>query len=169
MGYPVFYSDAESKKILDSHPVAVAEITALFGSEAYKDTILNRPYIATRIFENETLRERLNAIAHPLVRKAFDAWKKKQTSDLVFNEAAILFETGAYKNFDFTILVTAPESTRLNRVLMRDISKAEEIKKRMKSQWSDEEKLKLATHQIINDDLTPLLPQVQTILKKLKS
>src|SRR5688500_4474962 len=150
MGYPVFYSDLQSRHILDNHPTAIQQVTHLFGSNAYHDGKLNRPFISAQAFQNAALRQQLNAIAHPLVRQAFDTWKIEQKNRIVFNEAAILFETGSYKSFNFTILVTAPEVLRIKRTIERDGTTAEKIKERMAAQWNDDEKSALASFTIHN-------------------
>jgi dephospho-CoA kinase len=169
MGYPVFYSDSQSREILDNHPAAVQQVTRLFGPDAYQNGKLDRTYIAAQVFQNDELLKKLNEIAHPLVRTAFETWKNQQESPFVFNEAAILFETGSYKNFNFTVLVTAPESLRIQRVLERDHSDEKKVRERMAAQWSDAQKLELANYVIYNDDVQPLMPQLQTMLQKLSS
>jgi dephospho-CoA kinase len=86
---------------------------------------------------------------------------------MVFNEAAILFETGSYKRMDATILVTAPEEIRLKRVVSRDNASAEAVISRMEKQWEDEQKIPLADFVIHNDDKTPVLAQVEGVISKL--
>lgn len=167
MGYPVFYSDKAAKDILETDAGVMASVTKLFGAEAYSNGTLNRPFIANQVFGNETLLEALNAIVHPAVRLAFERWAEKQPTPLVFNEAAILFETGAYKNFDAVVLVTAPEALRIERVMARDKVNEEAVKARMAKQWTDDQKMPLATFTILNDDQTMLIPQVIELLKKL--
>lgn len=169
MGYPVFYSDNEARIILDTDAEAIAEVKKTFGEQAYLHTGLNRPYISQKVFEQPDLREKLNAIAHPLVRKQFEAWKIAQNSPLVFNEAAILFETGGYKNNDFNVLVTSPEPLRMARLKARDGSTEEQVKKRMAAQWSDDKKIPLADFVIVNDEKQLLIPQVIEMVKKLNA
>lgn len=164
MGYPVFYSDQVAKEIISSSSEAIAQIKNLFGENAYKGDELNRAYLAELIFNDPSLREKMNAIVHPLVRQAFEEWAGHQNSKLVFNEAAILFETGSYQNFDFTILVTAPKQLRIQRVQKRDDLSKEEIEKRMSAQWSDDKKRELANFVINNDEQEMLLPQINEIL-----
>lgn len=168
MGYPVFYSDAESKKLLNTDPTVKSAILALFGTKAYQDNQLNRAFIAEQVFGNQDRLAQLNAIAHPAVRAAFEKWVSEQTSSLVFNEAAILFETGIYKNYDATVLVTAPLELRINRVIQRDDSDRESIQKRIEKQWSDEIKRRIADYEIVNNEIDLLIPQVLDLIQKLK-
>ena len=169
MGYPVFLSDKESKIILNKDPFVIQAIIELFGEKAYTDEGLNRPYIASQVFNDSKLLNQLNAIAHPAVRKAFDQWALEQPTPIVFNEAAIIFETGGYKQFDANVLVTAPQETRLARVMARDGISTEAVQKRMNKQWTDEEKRKLADFEIVNDGKMMLIPQVIQLIKNIKN
>ncbi|HLW39495.1 MAG TPA: dephospho-CoA kinase [Brumimicrobium sp.] len=168
MGYPVFYSDDEAKKLMTDNAEVVQKITELFGKEAYVNRQLNRKHLAQQIFTNENLKEALNQIVHPAVRKAFVQWSETQTAEIVFNEAAILFETGQYKTFDYTVLVTAPSSIRIERVVKRDNTTPEEVQKRINNQWPDEKKIQFASFVIVNDGKREILPQTEEIIHKIK-
>jgi dephospho-CoA kinase len=98
------------------------------------------------------------------VRKGFEHFATKSNAQFVFNEAAILFETGSYKHFDKTILVIAPENLRIERVMKRDNCSASLVKERMNSQWSDKKKTPLADAVIVNDGERSLLSQIEKIL-----
>ncbi len=168
MGYPVFYSDFEAKKLLTSDNELISEVKSLFGDAAYLNNDLNKSYLATQIFSQPILREKLNALVHPKVRAAFKSFCESSKSALCFNEAAILFETDAYKNFDYTILITAPIQLKIDRLKKRDSASIEEIQARMKAQWSDEKKAELADFIIVNDEEQPLLEQITTILNSIQ-
>lgn len=167
MGYPVFNSDLEARKLLNTDLTIKRQIIDLFGKASYQNNELNRPYIAQQVFDDKQLLEQLNQLIHPAVRQSFSAWINLQTSQLVFNEAAILFETGGYKSYDYTILVTADTETRIKRVLKRDKTDRKAIEKRMNNQWSGEQKKELANFVIDNNDNVLLLPQVLQIINQL--
>ena len=167
MGYPVFYSDIEAKKIIISNPQVRIDLIELFGIQIFKDHQLDRKLLANLLFSDSNLIEKMNAIVHPKVREEFENWALNQDSQLVFNEAAILFETGSYKNFDATILVTAPLEIRLNRVMNRDNSIRADVQKRIDNQWSDEQKVILSTYRIQNDDIQSVLDQLDEVLYEL--
>jgi dephospho-CoA kinase len=168
-GYPIFYSDKAAKNILNSTPNARTQIKAIFGEQAYFNNELNRSYISDKIFNDEKLLTAINKIVHPAVRQAFTKWAEEQTTDLVFNEAAILFETGAYRLYDANVLVVAPESIRIKRVMKRDNIPEQAVLNRMDKQWSDADKIKLADHVITNDNTEMLIPQVLDLITKLSS
>lgn len=167
IGFPVFDSDTEAKLLMVNNSTVIQKVKEVFGEEAYIDKQLNRKYLADKIFNNEELKEQLNAIVHPAVRQEFEDWSNRQDSSLVFNEAAILFEIGRYKDFDYTILVTAPEELRIQRVIDRDKTTRKEVLKRMENQWKDEEKKALASFVINNDDEELVTLQIESILRSL--
>ena len=84
-------------------------------------------------------------------------------------EAAILFETGRYRDLDAIILVTAPEEVRISRVMDRDRLSREEVLARMGSQWTDGEKAPLAGFVVINDDHTLVTHQLLDIDRKIRN
>jgi dephospho-CoA kinase len=165
MGYPIFYSDRKGKELLRTSTDLKQQITTLLGTEAYKDGVLNTSYIASLVFRQPELLEKMNAIVHPAVRKSFSEWCEHQNSTIVFNEAAIIFETGMYLNYDATILVTAPLETRISRAMLRDRSSREEVIQRMDRQWPDEKKIPFASFVIVNDDQTPVVRQIEQFLE----
>lgn len=168
MGYPVFNSDDASRLIVNSDPTVILAIKQEFGEIAYNQGVLNRKLIGELVFDNPSKLTQLNKIIHPAVGKALADWKDQQTQQIVFNEAAIIFETGNYKKYDATILVTAPKQVRLLRVMKRDLASAEAVEKRMENQWTDEQKIALASYVVLNDDSTLLLPQLLEVLKLIK-
>ena len=167
MGYPVYYSDTRSKELTKSNPTIKMGLISLFGKQVYEENQLNSELIASKIFNDDELRTKVNELIHPMVRKDFENWTLNQKSALVFNEAAILFETGAFKNFDATILVCAPLELKIKRVTKRENCSREDVLERMSKQWSDEEKLKLVDHSIFNDNQTPVLVQLEEVINKL--
>jgi dephospho-CoA kinase len=169
MHFPVYYSDQQSKVLVETDIEIREELIKLLGTEVYLDGKLNRPFLTQQLFSNDELRLKINQIIHPKVRSAFSKWSEKQTSSIVFNEAAILFETGAYQKMDYTILVTAPIDIRIARVMKRDQILLSNVQERMSKQWSDEKKIPLADFVIVNDEVIPLLKQVEAILLEVKS
>ncbi len=167
MGYPVYYSDARAKELTKSNPTIKMGLISLFGEEVYEGNQLNAELIASKIFNDNELRTTVNELIHPIVRADFENWALNQNSALDFNEAAILFETGSYRNFDATVLVCAPTELKIERVMKRENCSREAVLERMNKQWPDEEKLKLADYSILNDDETPVLNQLETVINDL--
>jgi dephospho-CoA kinase len=168
IGYPVYYSDLRSKELTNSHSIIQQGLIDLVGENVYFEGELDKKILAEAIFSNDEMRLKVNQLIHPIVRQDFEDWAKAQSSELIFNEAAILFETGAYRNFNATVLIYAPIELRLKRVLNRDIITKEEVLARINNQMSDEEKLKMTPYSILNDGKNPILIQIETILEEIK-
>lgn len=166
---PVFNSDLEAKRILHEQTLQ-PDLIKLFGEEVIKNTQVDRKLIASQVFSDASKLEELNALIHPKVGEAFEKFKAKHAnSPLIIKEAAILFETGIYKQNDYNLLVTAPEDLRIQRVVQRDKISEAEVQQRMRNQWPDEKKIPLADFIIDNSGERFLIPQVLSIHKELKN
>lgn len=165
---PVYDSDQEAKKLMNEHPEVIQKLTDLFGKETYQNGIYNRPFVAAQVFEDKELLKKLNQIVHPAVFHHFRDWVENQDSELVVKEAAILFESGSYKDCDAIISVVADETIRINRVKKRDDLDSEQIRKRMKNQWTDEQRIELSDFVIYNNEgLDELKSEFEEVYKKL--
>jgi len=160
LGIPIYIADIEAKKLTNSSEEIKAELLKILGDNAYNEDGLNRKYVADQIFNDAELLKKVNKIIHPQVAKHFKNWAKQQSEAYCIKEAAILFENGGYKECDYTILVTAPKETRIDRILKRDDTTEAEIKSRMDNQWPDEKKIELADFVIENTDLDATKEQV---------
>ena len=168
LGIPVFNADTESKKILDEDLQIREQLTEWFGPDIYRTGKPDRAKLAGIIFNDPVNLSLMNGLIHPKVMDHFMHWSNKlQDKPYVIHEAAILFESGFYKQVQSTILVTAPEEIRIARVKRRDHTTGELIRQRMKNQWTDEQKSLLASFIVQNDGITPLLPAILVIHKKL--
>jgi dephospho-CoA kinase len=168
LGVPVFYADDEAKKVMVTDAILIDAIKQTFGAESYfADGTLNRKYIAAIVFNNPAELEKLNALVHPAVFRAFEALEAKaKHAPYIIREAAILFESGSYKTCDRSIIVTAPLDKRITRVVQRDGISIDEVKKREGRQMPEDEKKKLADDVIVNDDSQLVIPQVIALHQK---
>lgn len=169
LGIPVFYADTAAKKVITDDIEVVQAMRQNFGNEAYlSDGQLNRSYIASKVFNDQKQLEILNGIVHPATFRAMDSWVKEQKNvPYVLKEAALLYESGSYKQCDCTILVLADEKLKVERIKQRDGITEEQIKARMSRQMSDDEKKPMADFIIINNGRELLIPQVLHIHKQI--
>lgn len=166
---PVFEADKVAKELMNTNAGLKEQLVRLFGEGIYTpDSVVDRKKLAKIIFNDHLQLEKINALVHPVVRNEFKNWKTKQQTIYIIHEAAILFESGFYKMMDYTILVTAPEKQRIERVLTRDGVSESEVKERISKQWPDEQKRKLASFEIKNDNKDLLIPQIIEMDKQLK-
>ncbi|WP_375242025.1 dephospho-CoA kinase [Lacinutrix sp.] len=167
LGIPIYIADDEAKRLMNTSKVIKRKLIALFGELAYVNNTLNRPYLAKTIFNDKALLEQMNAIVHPKVGNHFKKWKKKQKAPYVIKEAAILFENGSYKNYDYIITVIAPEKERIARVMKRDHASKEKVEAIIANQWKDEIKSSLSDFVIVNTNLDSTKEAVLKTHKKL--
>ena len=164
LGVPVFYADAEARRLQNEDHDVIAAIKNLFGETIYSVEGLNRNAVAEKVFSDSVLLKKLNGIVHPATVRAFDEWKKNQSDKkYILKEAAILFETGLNDSLNKVILVTAPDEIKIKRIMKRDSVSADQVISRMKSQLSDEQKIPLADFVIVNDERQAVIPQVMAI------
>jgi dephospho-CoA kinase len=163
LGIPVFDADATAKNILNTDSVLREQIAATFGSETYKNGLLDKKYLATLVFNKPDQLAKLNALVHPATIEAANIWAKhceEQGSPYILKEAALLFEAGTNVGLDFIIGVTAPVEMRIARVMERDHVTREEVLKRMQHQLDDIEKMKRCNFVIDNNEVSLVIPQV---------
>ena len=153
LGIPVYDSDLRARDLMQHDEGLRNGIEQLLGKSAYRDGLLDRNHIASMVFEDQGLLQRLNALVHPAVRSDFENWSGEQDTPYVIQEAAILIENGAYRDLDRMILVTAPVEERIRRVMERDTVNREAVLSRMRNQWSDADKIPLADFVIENVSL----------------
>ncbi len=167
LGVAVYIADSEAKKLIQNSPEIHMKLIALLGEKVYENGILNKRFMAEKIFNNPDLLESVNAIVHPKVKEHFSQWANRQKGNYVIKEAAILFENGGYRDCDSVILVTAPKKIRIQRILNRENITIDAIEARMKNQWSDTKKKKMADIVLENISLESTHLKVEKIHKKL--
>lgn len=163
LNIPVYHADEEAKTLLATNPGVVGAIKEQFGERAYlPDGSPDRRYLAENVFSDERKLKIINGIVHPAVAIDFEAWCARHLSfPYIVKEAALLVEAGSYKELDRLITVTAPEETRIMRVLSRDPHRnLEQVRQIIAKQLSEENKVSVSDYVIVNDNHTLLIPQV---------
>ncbi len=169
LGIPVFYADDAARRIMDDDPDVRAALVSRFGGALYTGGILDRKALGALVFNNPEALADLNAIVHPAAIAASLRWMESRPAPYVLKEAAIFFETGSERSMDLMIGVTAPEATRIARVIKRSGLSEAEIRSRMARQMDDNEKMSRCDYIIRNGDNDALIPQVLGIDRDLKS
>lgn len=169
LGIPVWQADIEARRIMVEDPDVRSRVITLLGDEAYSGQALNKDHIAQLIFSEPGLRKELDRIVHPAVQRAVMQWFSSlpPKTGYAIEEAALLVESEGYRLLDRLIVVTAPESLRIQRVLQRDDRPLEIVLKQVRSQLPESEKESLADFIIVNDGEHLLIPQVLRIHSQL--
>ncbi len=150
MGYAVYDSDTQAKRLIVEDPALRLRIQQLFGPEAYRDGVYQTQWVAQRVFADPQLLAQLNAIVHPAVRQDIRRWADSLLDEVVFVECAILYTAGLDALCDRVVAITAPQQVRLQRVIARDHSTPERVLARMRSQ--DAERDLLRADWVVNND-----------------
>jgi dephospho-CoA kinase len=166
-GVPVYDSDSEAKKLYKNQEV-IELIASTFGSRFIVDNKLDLKMMGRAVFSNQTLLEQLNSIMHPRLSIEFEKWCiLNNDHTYVLKEAAIMIESGTYKDCRELILVTSAMESRIERVMKRSYLTREEVLERISKQMSDDEKSKYCNYNIVNDETNLLIPQVLQLHEKL--
>lgn len=168
LGAAVFHADDEAKKILDE-PDQQSLLAGRFGAQIIGvQKKIDRKLLAQIIFNDTEALAFVNQLIHPLVRSRFFQFCETQhRKPACIYEAAVLIETGFYKQLDKVILVTAPAELRMGRVMKRDGINRELVMQRAKNQWDESEKIPFADFVIINDEIQALLEQCLNVFEHL--
>ena len=151
-GIPVYNSDSQGKKLMNTNLELINDIVNIFGESVYNNGILNTNLLSSIVFSDFEKIKQLNNLVHPKVAEDFKQWVGKNNNQpILVKEAAILIESGAYLDMDKIILVISKKSNRINRVSKRDNSDLESIEKRINFQLTDDEKIKYADYIIDNN------------------
>ncbi|MBS1495491.1 MAG: dephospho-CoA kinase [Bacteroidetes bacterium] len=160
LSVPVYYADDAAKKLMNTDENLRQKIKQHFGEDAYNTRGLNRQYLSEIVFNNPEKLALLNSIVHPATIADAAKWIQQQTSPYIIKEAALLFESDAYKQLDFVIGVSAPEALRIQRTIARDGISKEAVMARMSKQMPEKDKMDRCEYRILNDEENLLIPQV---------
>jgi len=190
LGVPVFDSDAAARRLIDTDPGIIGQITQAFGPDAYlpENQGLDRKKIGSLVFQDREKLALLNEITHPPVIQAAGEWIRQRAADYdqaikdwqkqkgihqksgqstppapvgyIIKEAALLFESGTNTSLDFILGVYAPKDIRLERIMERDGLSYPAASNRIQQQMDEDQKMALCDGVIINDGRELLWPQV---------
>ncbi len=161
LGVPVYYADEAAKRLMSENVGLRKDL----GEEAYEKNDLNRKYISAQVFGNAEKLKVLNSLVHPVTLADADEWISLQTAPYVIKEAALIFESDAWKHLDKFIGVSAPLELRMHRAMKRDKASAEQVQARMDRQMNEDEKMKRCDYIIVNDETRLVIPQVLALHK----
>ena len=162
-GISVYDCDSAAKRLILTSPEIRKGLTALIGPEVYlSDGKLNKKAVTQFLLSSEDNAKAIDAIVHPAVFRDFEQ------SGLQWMESAILFESGAYKLVDRSIVVSCPDEIRIERVMQRDGISREKVLEWMNRQLSQEEVRRRADFEIINDGIADIDKQLNKILRNMQ-
>lgn len=162
-GFEVYDCDAAAKRLIRTSKAMRQQLTALIGADAYIGKELNKAVVAQFLLRSEENAQAIDRIVHPAVFEDFEQ------SGMQWMESAILYESGISRLVDCVIVVTAPMETRIQRVMQRDGISREKVLEWMLRQWPQEELVRRADFEIVNDGTADIDGQLEEILCKIQT
>jgi len=171
-GYPVYSADDRSKQLLLEDNIRL-KIMDLLGPDAYTKGgnvyLANKPYIASKIFSEDVLRKKMEAIMHPAVRQDFEVWLKKQSKEFIFQESALILASKNSYPFDKVIYIDADLDQRIESIMKRDQTSREQILQRIVAQPQLGDHLSQIDYIINNKFDDSLFDEIDALIEDLKN
>ena len=169
-GYPVLDADLVAREIVEPGTETLSELSRAFGEEILNpEGSLNRGVLAKIVFTDANKKLLMDRIMHGKVIDILLSRAKAMTDEpVVFIDVPLLFETGMDRYMDQVWMVDADEDVRIQRVMNRDGSSMEDVRKRIQYQSGRDEKIQ-KSHVILNNccDRKILYEQIDERLSEL--
>ena len=147
LGYPVYDADIIAHDILNL-------LTEFYGYDVFSSGKIDRKKLGELVFNNIELKQKLEKLVHPEVKKKIiELFDKHRNDKYVFVSVPLLYEAGFDNMFDRVLLITVDEAIQLNRLMSRNGYTEEQAKVRINSQLSQNIKAEKADYIISNDSL----------------
>lgn len=162
MGYNVIDSDSLARELMDNDNSIKEALNSRIAPDVVVNGIINRQRLASIVFSDTDKLATLNAIVHASVRDTLAKIVQNSSDTVLFVETAILYQSHLNRQVDAEWRVDAPEEIRITRVMQRNAISAEQVKARIEAQRftpDNSEPIPPITT-IINDNSTPILPQI---------
>lgn len=161
-GVEVYDCDSAAKRLMRTSADLQARLTRLIGADTFIGGELNKAAIAAFMMKSDDNVKAVNAIVHPAVAEDF------LSSGYTWMESAILYDSGFDRYADIVIAVTAPEETRVQRIIARDNITREKALEWIARQMPQEEVAGRADYVIVNDGVQDIGKQADRILTQIR-
>jgi dephospho-CoA kinase len=173
MGARIIDADAVSREVMVPQTRCWRQVVKSFGAAVVRtDGAINRKKLAVEVFKHPEKRRLLNRIVHPCIRKRIREMirciGREDPAALVIIDAALLVETGMYKDYDKLVVVAADEDVQLARLVRRNQLSIRDARRRLRAQWPLERKKRVADYVISNQSsLQHTRRQTKALLQEL--
>ena len=153
LGALVIDSDALAREVVEPGTDGLAAVVEAFGSGMLDgEGRLDRPALAAVVFSDADKRNTLNSIVHPRVRaRAAELEEQAPAGTVVVHDIPLLVETGQHRNFDFVLVIDAPEEERIRRMAADRGMSEEAARARIAAQAGTAERAAAADVVLVND------------------
>lgn len=154
-GFEVYDCDSAAKRLIRTSPEIRQKLCDLIGC-----TELTKQAMTLFLLKSEENTQAINRIVHPAVFRDFEE------SGLDWLESGIMYESGISRLMDRVIAVTAPLEVRIQRVMQRDHISREKALEWMSRQLPQEEVVRRADFELVNDGQTDIDNQLNKIIQQ---
>ena len=165
-GFSVYDCDMRAKTLMNTSPSIRQSLVEKFGKLIYcENGEVNKTVLSNIIFNDNDALAFVNSVVHPAVYDDIVQWSHCQDKSPVFVETAILQESGLDAMVDEVWNVIAPVEIRIERVIKRNATTRERVQERINAQQDRVKGINKKVVEIVNDGVTPLLPQVMNAVE----
>jgi dephospho-CoA kinase len=155
LGVPTIDADTLARDVVAAGTPGLKAVVSRFGQGVLDETgSLDRRKLGSIVFSDPVARRDLEAIIHPAVRSAIDAWFQSlgdRAPGFAVADIPLLYETGRHREFDAVVVTACDPATQLTRIMARDGITEAEARARIAAQLPIAEKAGLADHVIRTD------------------
>lgn len=154
LGVPTIDSDVLAREAVAQGTPGLEAVIRVFGREVLDASgALDRKRLAAIVFSNSEQRRALEAIVHPAVRRATDAWfaSLDPATPFAMADIPLLYETGRDKDFDAVIVTACDPAEQIRRIMSRDGLSEADARQRIASQLPIADKVSRADYVIRTD------------------
>ncbi|HEX7313721.1 MAG TPA: dephospho-CoA kinase [Pyrinomonadaceae bacterium] len=153
LGCRVVDADVVARRVVEPGAEGLRRIVEAFGEWVLKpDGTLDRAGVSAVIFKDESKRELINSLLHPLIIAEQDEvmrqWEREDPRGVGVVDAALMIESGGHVRFDKLVVVHCRAEVQLERLMRRNSLSREEAAARIAAQMPQEEKLRYADFKI---------------------
>ncbi|HVB03695.1 MAG TPA: dephospho-CoA kinase [Chitinophagaceae bacterium] len=160
LGIPVYQADLAARELMESDPGLMASLRSSFGEQVYRTGKIDRQFLGRIVFTHPESLQLLNGLVHPVVLRHAQDWINQQQGPYVIREAALMVESGAFRQVDLLVGISAPQPLRIRRAMKRDGLTREEVLQRIRQQMPEDQKMARCEYLLYNDEKQLLIPQV---------
>lgn len=172
IGVPIYDADTRTKELYGRNRMLLNSLKTLLGEDLVKDGVLDKVYMAKKIFVSPSLLKNVEDIVFPFVKEDIAHWRKsneRADSPFLIMESAIYLEKEALRGLaDRVLTISCPEEVRIQRAMKRNNVSRKSVVDRLKNQRSDAYRESMSDYVIISDFEHPLLPQVINVYNLMK-
>ncbi len=171
-GLPVWSADDSVKRLYATNGEGTEAIVQEFGYSIVDENGVNRQALQRRVLGNQELLDRLEALIHPLVRKdrlEFLATARRAGKRLCAVEIPLLFETGADREVDIVVVVSAPAEIQHQRLAARGNLDTCQINVLLSRQFNDERQRERADFVIHSVSMDETRREVKDMLSNIRA